>query len=124
MTLKQLLNLDHMRYTITFMRSKIDILDKAQKSNDENAGPPSSILTTTNPSITHVYLGSDKDETTVAEFVKGSTAGGLVYSVFRKMLEDFLNKFYVVHQLHRERYIEVRGDQKVNSMTLPLGMSY
>lgn len=106
------------------MRSKIDILDEAQKPDDDTTGPPTSITTKANPSITHIYLGSSKDETTVAEFAEDSTADGLVYSIFRKMLEDFLNQFYVAHQLYRERYIVVQGNRKVMSEILPLEMSY
>ena len=53
----------------------------------------------------------------MAQFA-GSSGDGLTYSIFRKMLEDFLNKFYQAHQLPHERYLKIQGDQKVISKLL------
>lgn len=119
----QLLNLDHMGYIISLIRSKIDILDKAKKSKDIDSitGPLSPIPKAANGSFSHVYLGSAKDKTTVEEF---ATKNGLVYPTFRRLLEDFLNQFYEANQLHREKYLRVQGDQKVKSKIQPLGINY
>ena len=71
---------------------------------------------------THIYLGSPIEGATVAEFADGSN--GLAYATFRKMLETFLNGFYAAHQLPRERYLEVRGDQNVMFEILWCGINY
>ena len=75
---------------------------------------PSS-TSTANESIVHAYLGSKKKETTVKEFADNSEGNGLAYSVFRKMLEEFLNNLYQAHQLPHEGYLRIQGDQKVMS---------
>lgn len=111
LTLRQLLNRDHLRYTVSFIETKIIALDEAAKSNEGTAGSPSA---TSNQPAIHVYLGSKKKETTVAEFADGSAGNGLTYPVFRRMLENFLNKFYQAQQLPHERYLKIQGDQKVN----------
>ena len=108
--MRQLLRKDHFAYTITFIQAKITALDKATKSNDEGETVefPSSTPTTDDELVTHIYLGSRKKATTVSEFAGSSAENGLTYSVFRRMLENFLNK-----QLPQERYLKIQGDQKV-----------
>ena len=120
LTLRQLLQLDHFRYTICFIQAKIEVLDETTQSNDmgETIEPPPSTSTSTDESVTHVYLGSSKKATTVAEFASSSAEHGLTYPIFRKMLEDFLNNFYQAHQLPRERYLEIRSNQEVMSKIL------
>lgn len=112
--LRQVLQQDQFHYAITFIESKIEVLDEFAKSRDadETIEPPSS-TSTTNQSISHVYLGSPKKATTLADFTDSSTGNGLTYSVFRRMLEEFLNKFYQAYELPHERYLEIKGDQKV-----------
>lgn len=126
LTLRQLLQKEHFKYTITFIQAKIEVLDEFAKSReaDETIESPPSTSTATNGSITHVYLGSSKKATTLEKFTDSSTENGLRYSVFRKMLEDFLNKFYQAHGLPRERYIEIKGDQKVMFKILLFGIAY
>jgi hypothetical protein len=111
-----------LNYTISFIRTNVDALDNTKHSDDrgESTESPPSLQTTTDTLITHLHLGSFKEETTVAQFADGSTGNGLTYPVFRKMLENFLNKFYTAHDLPRERYIGVQGDQKVISELLQL----
>ena len=116
--LRQLLHLDHLGYIFSFIRSKIEVLDEAQQSNNMDE-------TTKSPQpITHIYLGSIKRETTVEGFANSSEGNGLTYAPFRRMLEIFLNRFYEAHQLHRERYLEVRREQKVTPETPLFGMGY
>jgi len=105
-----------LRYTVSFISTKINALDNANQADDmdETTEPPPSLETTNTP-ITHIYLGSIKKEMTVADFAGDSAGNGLTYSIFRRMLEDFLNKFYAAHELPRERYLKVQGDQKVTS---------
>jgi hypothetical protein len=129
----QLLRLNHLKYTVLFIRTKINLLDNMEQSitnddtgqanndTDETTESPPPPPTTSTPPI-HVRLGSIKKETTVAEFSDGSN--GLAYSVFRRMLEDFLNWFYNKHQLPREAYLQVQRDQKVMSNILQLRINY
>ena len=104
--MRQLLHLNHLAYTISFIRSKIEVLDEATK-------PPPPTPMAKNSSTTHVYLGSIKGEITVAEFADGSAGHGLSYTAFRRMLEAFLNQFYAAHQLSHDKYLEIRHNQKV-----------
>jgi hypothetical protein len=115
---RQLLRLDHLEYTICFIRSKIEILDDMNQSNnvEETAELPSSTSTPAMEKlITHIYIGSAKKETTVAEFADGPAGNGPAYPVFRRMLETFLNQFYRAHQLPHEKYLGVQSNQKVIS---------
>ena len=114
---EQLLNLNHLEYTISFIEEKIRILDEVMQSSDvdEAAESPPSAPETSNIPATHTYLGSGKKVTTIASFADGSTGNGLTFTSFRRMLETFLNKFYQAHQLPRESYLEVHGDTKVKS---------
>jgi len=89
LTIRQLLDLNHLAYTISWIRTKIDILDKAQKSNDRGG--------TVEP--THIHLGSSLEATTVAEFADGSS--GPAYATFWKMLETFLNNSFLVRGIWR-----------------------
>jgi hypothetical protein len=93
-------------------------LDQGTQSNDEDETIQSSLSPSANEQVTHLYLGSSKKATTVMEFASSSTGNGLTYPVFRKMLGEFLNKFYQAHQLPRERYLEIQSDQKVMSKIL------
>lgn len=88
---------------------------------DETLESPS---TTADGSITHVYLGSRKKQTTLLEFIGSSPEHGLTYSQFRKLLEEFLNKFYQAHNIPREKYLVVRGDQEVMSNILLFKVAY
>jgi uncharacterized protein YxeA len=99
-------------------------LDKATDSNDVDETIESPSSPPTDELVTHVYLGSSKKATTVENFASSSTGNGLTYSAFRKMLEEFLNKFYQAHQLPHERYLEVRRDQKVIFKILLIGTTY
>ena len=112
-----------MKYTISFIQAKVEVLDEARQSNntDETVKSPPSTPITTEPSVSHIYLGSPKKETTVADFADGSAGNGLTYYAFRKMLEEFLNQYY---KGHHERYLEVRGDQKVISKNLLLRLGH
>lgn len=161
LTIRQLLRLNHLKYTISFIRTKVNALDDANPSDDmdETTEPQSLPLETepqpppleteqqphpletepqpppletksqpppltTNTLISHLHLGSFKKEITVAEFADDSAGNGFTYAVFRKMLENFLNQFYAAHELPRERYLEVRADQKVTSNILQLEYCY
>jgi hypothetical protein len=122
----QLLRLNHLKYTVLFIRTKINLLDTMEQSitnddTDETTESPPPPPTTSTPTI-HVRLGSIKKETTVAEFSNGSN--GLAYSVFRKMLEDFLNWFYNKYQLPHVAYLRVQSNQKVMSKILQLRINY
>ena len=114
---EQLLNLNHLEYTISFIDEKIKILDEVMQSSDvgEAAESPPSSPGIPNIPTTHTHLGSGKEATTIASFADGSTGNGLTFTSFRKMLETFLNKFYQTHQLPQESYLEVHGDTKVKS---------
>ena len=84
LTLRQLLQLDHFRYTICFIQAKIEVLDETTQSNDmgETIEPSPSTSTSTDESVTRVYLGSSKKATTVAEFASSSAGHGLTYPTF------------------------------------------
>lgn len=82
----------------------------------ETTGPPLLALMTSNAASTHIYTGSFKNQTTVAEFANGPKGGGPTYATFRKMLEVFLNKLYSTHQIPLENYLRVRSDQMVTSL--------
>jgi hypothetical protein len=118
LTWKQLLQLDHFRYTISFIQNKITILDEIAQSDNEDEP----CLTSTGTElVAHIYLGSRKEEVTITEFAGSSAGNGLTYSVFRKMLEEFLNKFYQAHQLPTESYLKIHGNQTVMSIILLFG---
>jgi hypothetical protein len=89
---------------------------------DETVEPPSS-TSTENELLVHAYLGSRKKETTVTEFAESSAGNGLTYPVFRKMLEDFLNKFYRACQPPAVDYLKIKGSQEVMSKLLFIGNS-
>lgn len=127
LTLNQLLNRDHLKYTTTFYRKKIDYMDETSISSggDETTG----LLPPTLGSGNHIYLGSQKvvktedgklKDVTVAEFAEElgtlKPPGG-----FRRILEDFINK---QHRHHGDTYFYVRGDQKVISKASLLRMCY
>ena len=105
------------------MQAKIDALNEATQSDNADETVESS-TSTVDELVTHIYLGSRKKGTTVSEFAGSSAGNGLTFPIFQKMLEIFLNKFYEAHQLPRERYLEIRGDQEVMSKTSPLWTAY
>jgi hypothetical protein len=105
-----------LNYTISFMQAKIEVLDEAAQCKDAGETVESSSSTST---VLHVYLGSGKKETTVAEFANSSARNG-----FRKMLEVFLNKFYQAHGLPHGRYLEIKHDQKVMTKILLIETAY
>jgi len=105
LTIRQLLRLNHLAYTISWIRTKVEILDNTQQPD------------TVEPD--HIHLGSPMDVKTVVEFADGSN--GLIYATFRKMLETFLNQFYAAHELPYEEYLKVQGGQEVAYITLWLG---
>jgi hypothetical protein len=126
--LRQLLRLDHIKYTITFIRTKVDLTDEANKPSDTGETTGSQSLTPGSDS--HIYLGSQKgvkpkhgtpedgtpkditkaDGTTVAKLAE-ELGGSNEPGGFRRMLEEFLNS----PEHHNGSYLHVRGDQKVIS---------
>lgn len=124
LTLRQLLQRDHFRYTIAFIETKIEALDEATQSNGVGETAEPQLFTASHESVTHVYLGSSKKEITVSQFADGSAGHGVTYSVFWKMLEDFLNEFYRAHQLPHEKYLEIRGNQMVRSKISSFKIAY
>ena len=120
---QQLLRRNHLDYTITFIRTKVDALDKVVQPGDKDKTIQLQPLAsgTKNSPTTHLYIGSFKDRVTLTEFVEHSAGNGWTYREFRQMLEVFLNRFYDIHQLPREGYLRVKGDQEVISQTLLVG---
>ena len=95
----------------------LDILDEANtppEGADEATESLSSPTTSATTQIVHTKLGSPKPETTLKEFMQDSTGlGNPLPRTFQGELEAFLNNFYAVNQLHRTRYLKVRGEDKV-----------
>jgi hypothetical protein len=128
--LRQLLTHEHTGFVFTFIQTKVDLLDEANKANkDETTG-----------SDVHIYLGSPKDETPKDKTpMDGTPMDGtpmdeppkkdpttvatladqlprlVGQSGFRKMLEEFLNSFYEENQLPRDAYLRVQSNEMVIS---------
>ena len=109
--MRQILHLDHMRYTVTFIQTKIDRLDAANK-------PPEDTVT---ESAGNIHLGSPKGVETVADFAKGLGDHGA--AAFRGAFEESLNSFYKANDLPQEQYLRVRGSDQVMPKLLSLRMS-
>jgi uncharacterized protein involved in copper resistance len=148
LTLRQLLTHEHTGFVFTFIQTKVDLLDEANKDNKDK----------TTGSDVHVYLGSPKDENPKDENpmdgtpmdgtpMDGTPMDGtpmdeppkkdpttvatladqlprlVGQSGFRKMLEEFLNSFYEENQLPRDAYLRVQSNEMViSSITVENGL--
>jgi hypothetical protein len=101
LTLRQLLHLDHMRYTVASIQTKIERLDNANK-------PPEDMVTET---VDSIHLGSPKGVDTVKHFAKDLGDHGA--ATFRQEFEKFLNSFYQESGLPRDKYLKVHGKDQV-----------
>ena len=120
----QILNIDHLEYLVTFMRAKLDKLDRIIEEPDaegpdmeEQTGPSLTTMTMSEGLLVHFHLGApEKEEKPISELT-GATKF-LVLGLPR-MLEVFLNK----SRTKDESYYKVRSGHIVSvCLSLPCGM--
>lgn len=114
----QILNLVHLEYLVSFMRAKLDKLDRMKKEQDTEGLDVRDQMdalptTTTAPEgISHIYLGApEKDETPLSKL---TDPAGFSIPNLPNLLETFVNHF----RTEEEGYYRVRKEQVVIKLSL------
>ena len=118
LTTSQILNLIHLEYLASFIRTKINKLDQMKREQDaegldvrDQMGAMSTA--TTVPGVkSHIHLGApEKDETPLSEL---TDPAGFSVPGFPKLLEAYVNRF----RTREEGYYRVQKEHMVIKLSL------